>query len=295
MYQMRCKDEGIERACRRLSCVYPEVCENLNTDHGPLLQVMKAVRREAGVKKVFLASGVRYDLAERSPEFIRELATHHTGGQLSVAPEHSRKDVLDKMKKPGIESYERFAEQFRGACDAAGKNQFLVPYFISGHPGAALRDMVDLAIYLKKNGMRPRQVQDFIPTPMSMATCMYHTGIDPFTRQPVYTAKDLREKRLQKALLLYWDPAHHDEAREALIKAGRGDLIGTKPHCLVPPASGKGALPIRMTRGKGGKEQGPRAPGASHVSGPPREPGASHAPRTGRQKPAGRDVRHGPR
>jgi len=255
MYQMRCKDEGIERACRRLSCVYPEVCENLNTDHGPLLQVMKAVRREAGVKKVFLASGVRYDLAERSPEFIRELATHHTGGQLSVAPEHSRKDVLDKMKKPGIESYERFAEQFRGACDAAGKNQFLVPYFISGHPGAALRDMVDLAIYLKKNGMRPRQVQDFIPTPMSMATCMYHTGIDPFTRQPVYTAKDLREKRLQKALLLYWDPAHHDEAREALIKAGRGDLIGTKPHCLVPPASGKGALPIRMTRGKGGKDR----------------------------------------
>jgi uncharacterized radical SAM protein YgiQ len=243
MYQMRCKDEAIENACRRLSCVFPEVCENLGTDHGPLLDVMKAVREEPGVKKVFLASGVRYDLAERSPEFIAELAAHHTGGQLSVAPEHSNKDVLDKMKKPGIESYERFAEQFRCASEDAGKSQFLVPYFISGHPGSSLKDMVDLAIYLKQKGMRPRQVQDFIPTPMSMATCMYHTGIDPFTRKPVYTAKDLHEKKLQKALLLYWDPAHHDETREALIKAGRRDLIGAGPRCLVPPATGKGAPP----------------------------------------------------
>ncbi|WP_437997835.1 YgiQ family radical SAM protein [Sorangium sp. So ce185] len=251
MYQMRCKDEAIENACRRLSCVHPEICENLNTDHGPLLQLMKAVREEEGVKKVFIASGVRYDLAERSPEFIEELAAHHTGGQLSVAPEHNKKDVLDKMKKPGIESYERFAEQFRCASEEAGKNQFLVPYFISGHPGSTLRDMVDLAVYLKRNGMRPRQVQDFIPTPMSMAACMYHTGIDPLTREPVYTAKDLREKKLQKALLLYWDPAHHDEAREALIKAGRGDLIGTKPHCLVPPAAGKGAPPRYLAKVRG--------------------------------------------
>lgn len=258
MYQMRCKDEAIEKACRRLSCVYPGVCENLGTDHGPLLQLMKAVREEEGVKKVFLASGVRYDLAERSPEFIRELSEHHTGGQLSVAPEHSKKDVLDRMKKPGIESYERFAEQFRCASEASGKDQYLVPYFISGHPGATLRDMVDLALWLKQRGMRPRQVQDFIPTPMSMATCMYHTGLDPFTRKPVYTAKDLREKRLQKALLLYWDPAHHDEVREALIKAGRGDLIGTKPRCLVPPASGKGALPVRMTRGRARSPARPR-------------------------------------
>jgi uncharacterized radical SAM protein YgiQ len=258
MYQMKCKDPEIERACRRLACVFPDVCENLVTDHGPLLKVMKAVREEEGVKKVFIASGVRYDLAERSPEFVAALAEHHTGGQLSVAPEHSRKDVLDKMKKPGIESYERFVEQFRCASEQSGKDQHLVPYFISGHPGSTLRDMVDLAIYLKKNGMRPRQVQDFIPTPMSMATCMYHTGIDPFTRQPVYTAKDLHDKRLQKALLLYWDPAHHDETREALIKAGRGDLIGTKPHCLVPPASGKGALPRYMQRSQGGRARPPR-------------------------------------
>ncbi len=248
MYQMKCKDPEIERACRRLACVFPDVCENLVTDHGPLLKVMKAVREEDGVKKVFIASGVRYDLAERSPEFIRDLAEHHTGGQLSVAPEHSKKEVLDKMKKPGIQSYERFVEQFRCASEDAGTEQHLVPYVISGHPGSTLRDMVDLALYLKRSGLRPRQVQDFIPTPMSMATCMYYTGIDPFTREEVYTAKELYEKRLQKALLLYWDPAHHDEAREALIKAGRGDLIGQKPTCLVPPASGKGALPMYMRR-----------------------------------------------
>lgn len=255
MYQMSCKDDAIESACRRMSCVFPEVCENLNTDHGPLLKLMKSVREEAGVGKVFIASGVRYDLAERSPEFIAELARHHTGGQLSVAPEHNKKDVLDKMKKPGIQSYERFVEQFMCASEEAGKNQFLVPYFISGHPGSTLRDMVDLAVYLKKSNMRPRQVQDFIPTPMSMATCMYHTGIDPFTRKPVYTAKDMHEKRLQKALLLYWDPAHHEETREALLKAGRADLIGTKPHCLVPPGTGKGAPPrylqkIKAARGR---------------------------------------------
>jgi uncharacterized radical SAM protein YgiQ len=250
MYQMKCKDAVIENACRRMSCVFPAVCENLETDHGPLVKLMKAVREEEGVKKVFLASGIRYDLAERSPEFISELAKHHTGGQLSVAPEHHKKDVLDKMKKPGIESYERFAEQFRCASESAGKEQYLVPYFISGHPGSTLHDMVELAVYLKKNQSRPRQVQDFIPTPMSMATCMYHAGIDPFTRKPVYTAKELHEKKLQKALLLYWDPAHHEEAREALIKAGRPDLIGTKPHCLVPPATGKGAPPRYLQRAR---------------------------------------------
>jgi uncharacterized radical SAM protein YgiQ len=254
MYQMKCRDEGIEKSCRRLSCVHPGICENLVTDHDPLLELMRKVREEPGVQKVYLASGVRYDLAERSPEFVKELARHHTGGQLSVAPEHSKKSVLDKMKKPGIESYERFAEGFCRASEQAGKEQYLVPYFISGHPGSTLGDMIDLALYLKKKGMRPRQVQDFIPTPMSMAACMYHTGIDPLSREPVYVAKDLRDKRLQKALLLYWDTAHHDEVREALVQANRRDLIGTGPHCLVPPATGKGALPRHMQRG------GSRAP-----------------------------------
>ncbi|HRI65496.1 MAG TPA: YgiQ family radical SAM protein [Polyangium sp.] len=260
MYMMKCKDDEIERKCRRLSCVHPDVCENLNVDHEPLLKLMKSAREEKGINKVLIASGIRYDLAERSPEFVKELAKWHVGGQLSVAPEHSKKEVLDRMKKPAVGSYERFAEQFACASEDVGKNQFLVPYFISGHPGSTLADMVDLALWLKKRGMRPRQVQDFIPTPMSMATCMYHTGIDPFTKKEVFTAKDLYEKRLQKALLLYWDPAHHDEAREALVRAGRTDLIGSKPHCLVPPATGKGALPIAVRRGFRPKGQHPARP-----------------------------------
>lgn len=248
MYKMTCKSEVIEKACRRLSCVHPGICENLVTDHDPLLDVLRQVRKEPGVKKVYLASGIRYDLADRSPEFVRELAKHHVGGQLSVAPEHSSTEVLDKMKKPPVESYERFVEGFNCASQETGKDQYLVPYFISGHPGSTLEHMVDLALWLKKRNMRPRQVQDFIPTPMSMATCMYWTGIDPLTRTPVHTAKDLKEKRLHKALLLYWDPAHHDEVREALRIARRTDLIGTGPRCLVPPAQGKGSLPIHMRR-----------------------------------------------
>jgi uncharacterized radical SAM protein YgiQ len=258
MYQMRCKSEEIEHACRRLSCVHPGICENLVTDHQPLIRLMKRVREHDGVKKAFIASGVRYDLAERSPEFIAELARHHTGGQLSVAPEHNDPDVLDKMKKPPVDSYERFAEQFQCASSDAGKEQHLVPYFISGHPGSTLRDMVKLAVWLKQRGMRPRQVQDFIPTPMAMATSMYYSGLDPFTGKPVFTAKSLREKRLQKALLLYWDPAHHEEAREALRKAGRADLIGSGPRALVPPAEGKGALPIHMRARLGKKRRSDR-------------------------------------
>ncbi len=248
MYRMTCKSEEIEHACRRLSCVHPGICENLVTDHQPLVRLMRRVREEEGVKHAYIASGIRYDLAERSPEFIAELARHHTGGQLSVAPEHNDEGVLDKMKKPPIGSYERFVEQFQCASRESGKEQHLVPYFISGHPGSTLKDMVALALWLKAKGMRPRQVQDFIPTPMAMATSMYYTGLDPFSGKPVFTAKTLREKRLQKALLLYWDPAHHDEAREALRTAGRGDLIGSGPRAMVPPDKGKGSLPLHARR-----------------------------------------------
>ena len=235
MYKMTCKDEKIESSCRRLSCVHPGICENLVTDHAPLISLMKKVRTEKGIKRVFIASGVRYDLAERSPEFIEELAKHHTGGQLSVAPEHNEPDVLDKMKKPGIGSYERFAQAFCQASEKAGKEQYLVPYFISGHPGSTLEDAVSLAVYLKKNDLRPRQVQDFIPTPMAVATTMFYTGIDPLTGEDVYTARDLREKRMMKALVFWWDAQHWPLAREALIKCGRRDLIGRGPHALVPP------------------------------------------------------------
>ncbi|HEX8700943.1 MAG TPA: YgiQ family radical SAM protein [Myxococcaceae bacterium] len=235
MYKLKCKSEAIESKCRKLSCVHPGVCENLQTDHGPLIDVMKQVRAEPGVKHVFIASGVRYDLAERSPEYVKELAAHHVGGQLSVAPEHVSPRVLEKMKKPGIESFERFQRMFACASEEAGKEQYDIPYFISGHPGSALEDMIDLALWLKQNGKRPRQVQDFIPTPMSVATAMYYTGVDPLKMEPVYTAKGLREKRLQKALLLFWNPEHWPLAREALQQAGREDLIGRGPHALVPP------------------------------------------------------------
>ncbi|MBV9945948.1 MAG: YgiQ family radical SAM protein, partial [Myxococcales bacterium] len=199
MYKMRCKDDTTEHACRRLSCVHPGICENLRTDHGPLVDLLRRVRKEPGVKRAYVASGIRYDLAARSPEFVRELARHHTGGQLSVAPEHSSPDVLEKMKKPPIEHFERFAQAFCQASDRAGKEQYLVPYFITAHPGSTLKDTVALALWLKARNMRPRQVQDFIPTPMAIATAMFHTGIDPLTMEPVPVVRDLREKKAMKA------------------------------------------------------------------------------------------------
>lgn len=251
MYQMRCKSERIEKACRRLSCVHPKVCENLDTDHGPLLSLMRAARQEPGVRRVFIASGVRYDLAEKSPEFVRELARHHTGGMVSVAPEHNDPKVLDKMKKPPIESYERFTELFCQASQDAGKEQYLIPYLITGHPGSTLKDTIALALYLKANGLRPRQVQDFIPTPMSMATAMYYSGHDPFTLDPVPSVRDARQKRMLKALVFYWDKEHWPLAREALALAGRKDLIGRAPHCLVPPGYGATAPEPKHRRGLG--------------------------------------------
>jgi len=234
MYKMRCKDDRTEHACRRLSCVHPGICDNLVTDHGPLVDLLRRVRKEPGVERAYVASGVRYDLAERSPEFVRELARHHTGGQLSVAPEHTSPRVLEKMKKPPIEHYERFAQAFCRASDEAGKEQYLVPYFITAHPGSTLHDTIDLALWLRANKMRPRQVQDFIPTPMAIATTMYYTGIDPLTSKPVPVVRDLREKKRLKALLFWWDESQWPLAREALRSAGRRDLIGRGPRCLVP-------------------------------------------------------------
>ena len=234
MYKMTCKDDETEHACRRLSCVHPGICENLRTDHGPLVELLRRVRQEPGVERAYVASGIRYDLAARSPEFVRELARHHTGGQLSVAPEHTNPDVLDKMKKPPIEHYERFAQAFCQASDQAGKEQYLVPYFITAHPGSTLKDTIELALWLKAKNMRPRQVQDFIPTPMAIATTMFYTGVDPLTMEPVPVVRGLREKKRMKALLYWWDKEQWPLAREALRSAGRADLIGHGPRCLVP-------------------------------------------------------------
>jgi uncharacterized radical SAM protein YgiQ len=234
MYQMRCESSEIEAKCRRLSCVHPKICDHLHTDHGPLLDLLRKVRAETGIKRAFVASGIRYDLAERSPAFIRELAAHHTGGQLSVAPEHTDPKVLDKMKKPPIAAYERFARAFCQASEAAGKEQYLIPYFIVGHPGSTLSDTIELARWLKRQNLRPRQIQEFIPTPMAMATAMYVTGIDPLSGERVSVVRDLREKRRMKALLLWWDERQHALAREALRAAGRADLIGSGPERLIP-------------------------------------------------------------
>ncbi len=234
MYQMGCRDPELRAVCRRHSCLHPKICRNLETDHTPLLRLLSAVRTAPGVKRVFIASGIRYDLAERSPEFVSALARHYVGGQLSVAPEHSDARVLRLMRKPNLECYERFAAAFSRASDAARKQQYLVPYFITGHPGSSLADTIELARYLKANNMRPRQIQDFIPTPMSLATAMYYTGRDPMTLEPVVSVRDLREKRQLKALLYWWDPGQHSLAREALRSAGRTDLIGGGPHHLVP-------------------------------------------------------------
>jgi uncharacterized radical SAM protein YgiQ len=271
MYQMRCKSDRIEAACRRLSCVHPKICENLVTDHQPLIDLMRKVRSEKTVKRALIASGIRYDLANESPTFIREMAEHHTGGQLSVAPEHNNSAVLEKMKKPPIEHYERFAQSFCQASEAAGKQQYLIPYLITGHPGSGIDDTIELALYLKRNGMRPRQIQDFIPTPMAMATAMYYSGSDPVSLSPVKTVHGLREKRQMKALVLYWDSEQWPLAREALKHVGRSDLIGAGADCLVPAAGatrpGAGAPP----RGRG-----PR---------PAARPGGGHRPRKGKGAP----------
>ncbi len=234
MYRMNCSRPEVRAQCRRLSCIHPQICALLNTDHGPIIELMKAAREEPGVKKVLVASGVRMDLARHSRKYVDELTTHHTGGLLKVAPEHSDPEVLRLMKKPPIEEFEAFDRAFHRACDKAGKQQYLVPYFIAGHPGSDLRAMIHLAQFLKKSGYRPDKVQDFIPAPMDLATCMYHTGIDPISEKPVYVAKGARERRLQRALLQYWKPENYDDVCRALEQAGRMDLIGSGPNCLVP-------------------------------------------------------------
>jgi uncharacterized radical SAM protein YgiQ len=245
MYRMRCTRPDVEARCKRLSCVYPTVCKLLGTDHAPLVELMKEVREQEGIRKVSVASGVRMDLAQLSPEYVSELAAHHTGGRLKVAPEHTSPAVLELMKKPPIDNFGRFAEQFREASAEAGKpKQQIVPYFIASHPGSDLAEMIDLAVYLKRNGYRPDQVQDFIPAPFDIATCMYHTGIDPFTKKPVHTAKNLRDRKLQRALMQFFKPENYFDVREALVTAGRADLIGGCDG-LIPANPPKEAIEAR--------------------------------------------------
>ena len=240
MYRMRCKDEETEALCRRPSCVYPDICKNLDTSHDPLIQLYRKAREIKGIKKIMVASGVRYDLAVKSPSYIRELVEHHVGGYLKIAPEHTESGPLSKMMKPGIGSYDRFKQLFDAAARAAKKDYFLIPYFIAAHPGTTNEDMMNLAIWLKRNKYRADQVQTFLPSPMALSTAMYHSGVNPLkpvrrgASEPVETIKGLRQRRLHKAFLRYHDPENWPVLREALKSMGRADLIGPGKHQLIP-------------------------------------------------------------
>ena len=249
MYRLHCKSKAIESACRLPSCVYPGICPNLDTNHAPLVALYRRARALAGVKKVLIASGVRYDLAVESPEYVKELAQHHVGGYLKIAPEAIGEGPLSKMMKPGIGSYDKFKELFDRYSKEAGKEQYLIPYFIAAHPGTSDEDMLELALWLKRNGFRADQVQAFLPSPMATATAMWHTGKNPLRRvtrtsEEVLVPKGLKVRRLHKAFLRYHDANNWPLLREALKRMGRADLIGSGKQQLVPawqPAGTGGA------------------------------------------------------
>jgi uncharacterized radical SAM protein YgiQ len=239
MYRLHCKSTAIESACRRPSCVFPGICPNLNTDHAPLINLYRRARALKGIKKVLIASGVRYDLAVESPEYVKELATHHTGGYLKIAPEAIGDGPLSKMMKPGVGSYYRFKELFDKYSKEAGKEQYLIPYFIAAHPGTRDVDMLELALWLKKNGFRADQVQAFLPSPMATATAMYHSSKNPLKRvsrssEEVVIPKGIKVRRLHKAFLRYHDSANWPILRDALKRMGRADLIGNGKQHLIP-------------------------------------------------------------
>lgn len=239
MWRLNCKDKKIEESCKRPSCVYPSICKNLNTDQTPLVSLYRKARDIDGVKKVLIASGLRYDLAVETPEYVKELVTHHVGGYLKIAPEHTEDGPLDKMMKPGIGTYDEFKRLFEQYSAEAGKKQYLIPYFIAGHPGTSDQDMLNLARWLKENGFKADQVQTFYPSPMATATAMYHSGKNPLRKvsrssEVVNIVKQARQRRLHKAFLRYHDPDNWPMLREALRKMGRNDLIGNGKMHLIP-------------------------------------------------------------
>jgi len=253
MYRLACKDKKIESACRRPSCVFPGICENLNTNHKPLIDLYRKARAIPGVKKISIASGVRYDLATKSPEYIKELASHHVGGYLKIAPEHTEDGPLDAMMKPGIGTYDRFKELFDKFSKEAGKEQYVIPYFIAAHPGTTDKDMLELGLWLKRNGFRADQVQAFLPTPMTFAAAMYHTGMNPMKRdgkkfEEVYIPRGMEQRKLHKAFLRWHDANNWPMIRAALKRMGRMDLIGSGKNHLVP---------AWQPRGTGGKPELP--------------------------------------
>ncbi|MDP2636137.1 MULTISPECIES: YgiQ family radical SAM protein [unclassified Pseudoalteromonas] len=242
MYKLRCKSKKAESTCRRLSCVYPDICKHMDTDHTPTIDLYKKAREVKGVKKILIASGVRYDLAVQDPRYVKELVTHHVGGYLKIAPEHTEDGPLSKMMKPGMGAYDQFKELFDKYSKEAGKKQYLIPYFISAHPGTKDEDMVNMALWLKSNDFKLDQVQNFYPSPMANATTIYHTEMNSLRNiknntEQVAVPKGARQRRLHKAILRYHDPAGWPMIREALRKMGKAKLIGKGPNCLVPEES----------------------------------------------------------
>jgi len=280
MYRMGCRDPQAQARCRRMSCLYPSICPNLDTNHEPLIELYRNARQRPGIKKVLVASGVRYDLAIRSKAYVRELVSHHVGGFLKIAPEHTEPGPLAQMLKPGMAAYDRFKALFEDYSRRAGKEQYLIPYFIAAHPGTTDADMLELALWLKRNGFRPNQVQAFLPTPMALATAMYHTGRNPLRPigsdggEPVTTAKGLRKRRLHKAFLRYHDPENWPLLRRALREMGREDLIGSSKRHLIPahqpPGTGDAGEGRRRDPRAGGKgASGKSAGGRRNQEGAP--------------------------
>lgn len=261
MYRLNCKDKKVEETCRRPSCVYPSICVNLETDHGHTTQLYRKARELPGVKKVVVASGLRYDLAVRDPEYVKELVTHHVGGYLKIAPEHSEEGPLSKMMKPGMDTYYEFKEMFERFSKEAGKKQYLIPYFISAHPGSRDEDMMNLSLWLKQNGFRVDQVQNFYPSPMASATTMYYTERNPLkplrrsNSEKVFSAKNKEQRTLHKAFLRYHDPENWPILRKALRRMGRADLIGNGKEYLVPGESRREREIIRRQT----RKQAPKA------------------------------------
>ncbi|MGF1756675.1 YgiQ family radical SAM protein [Photobacterium sagamiensis] len=257
MYRLGCSDPRAEANCRRPSCIFPEICKKLDTDHRHTIDLYRKARKVDGIKKVLIASGVRYDLAVESPEYVRELVTHHVGGYLKIAPEHTEKGTLDLMMKPGMGTYDRFKNMFEKYSKDAGKKQYLIPYFISAHPGSTNEDMLNLALWLKKNEFECDQVQNFYPSPMCNATSMYHSETNPLKRvkykkrEDLFVAKGERQRRVHKALLRYHDPANWPIIRDALIDMGKKHLIGDRPNCLVPEEGTEAEMTPAQRRGSG--------------------------------------------
>jgi uncharacterized radical SAM protein YgiQ len=258
MYKLNCKSPAIQKTCKRLSCVYPSICKHLETDHKPTTELYRKARAIPGVKRVAIASGLRYDLALKDPEYIEELVSHHVGGYLKIAPEHSEDKTLAKMMKPSISAYDEFKRLFDKFSKKAGKEQYLIPYFIAAHPGSDDEDMLNLSLWLKERKFKPDQVQTFYPSPMALATAMYYSERNPLEKvryksDKVNVSKNLEQRRLQKAFLRYHDEKNWPMLRTALTKLGRTDLIGNEEKHLVPHEKPKGRPVTRGKPARGGR------------------------------------------